>query len=116
MNNLQDNIRTLRTSRGLTRKKLSEDLGIKLATYGSWEQKLSYPGIDNIILLAEYFDTGIADLIGHSEWREPKNPPTEAGLYLVKYKKPIEKRWYGTEVYVNGIWMCKDIKQWKPIN
>ena len=115
MNNLQDNIRALRTSRGLTRKKLSEDLGIKLATYGSWEQKLSYPSINSIILLAEYFDTGIADLIGHSEWREPKNPPTEAGLYLVKYKKPIEKRWYGVEIFVDNLFLCRSIACWKPI-
>lgn len=66
------NLKQLRLEKGLTRKKVAEDLGVSLGTYRNWEQGVNAPRMaSDLAQLASYFDVTIDQLLGRSEVYEP---------------------------------------------
>ncbi|MFR3787720.1 MAG: helix-turn-helix domain-containing protein [Agathobaculum desmolans] len=60
---LAENLKRFMVKRGVTRRDICEDLGIKYTTLTDWINAKTYPRIDKIELLAEYFGISKADLI-----------------------------------------------------
>ena len=60
---MADNIKHYLKRNGITRKKLSSDLDISYTTLASWLQADSYPRIDKIEMMANYFGVSKADLV-----------------------------------------------------
>ncbi|EDP6423561.1 helix-turn-helix transcriptional regulator [Campylobacter jejuni] len=58
-----DNLKMLMKSKGISRKQLSSDIGVKYTTLTDWINGKTYPRIDKIDLLAEYFGISKSELI-----------------------------------------------------
>ncbi len=60
---MANNIKYYLHKNGISRKKLSTDLDIKYTTLSSWLQADSYPRIDKIEMMANYFGISKANLV-----------------------------------------------------
>lgn len=61
------NISRLMKENNIDRKKLSNDLKVKYTTLSDWINAKTYPRIDKIELLADYFNVAKADLVEDKE-------------------------------------------------
>lgn len=60
---MAENIQRLMDSRGIDRNKICADLGIKYTTFTDWVKGNTYPRIDKIELLANYFGVPKSELV-----------------------------------------------------
>jgi transcriptional regulator with XRE-family HTH domain len=63
MNYLAKNIVYLREKKDLTQKQISEMTGIKRNTWSNWETTAAQPSVEDIFMIAQFFDVTIDDLI-----------------------------------------------------
>lgn len=56
-------IRALRKDKGLTQEQLAQELGLSVQAVSKWECAASYPDIEMLVRIAEYFGTGIGELL-----------------------------------------------------
>lgn len=61
---LNENIKSMRKSKGLTQEELAIKLNVVRQTISKWEQGLSVPDSQMLISLAEVFDTPVSTLLG----------------------------------------------------
>lgn len=69
MNNLSSKLKQLREEKGMTQKELSEVLNISTSAYGYYEQGKSFPNLETILLLSEYYNVSIDYLLGKSNYK-----------------------------------------------
>lgn len=69
---LQENIKLLRTQKGLSQEELAEKLSVVRQTVSKWEKGLSVPDSEMLIQLAEVFEVSVGELLG-----ETMQPETE---------------------------------------
>jgi repressor LexA len=79
---MADNIKHYLKRNGITRKKLSSDLDISYTTLASWLQADSYPRIDKIEMMANYFGVSKADLV--EKHYSPSNSIDTSGMHYVR--------------------------------
>lgn len=110
----------------LTQIKLAKDIGVKRATYSSWERGLANPPLGTLKALARYFGVLIDDLVGNDSWISVRDDlPKELGgecrlrIWLYAEYKGGEIMDEGTfkdgKFYLNGRDITKDVKSWRPI-
>lgn len=63
---LSENIRTIRKSRGLSQQELAVRLNVVRQTVSKWEQGLSVPDADSLLMLAEVLETPVSLLLGET--------------------------------------------------
>lgn len=63
---LNENIKTLRRSKGLSQEELAIKLNVVRQTISKWEQGLSVPDADLLISLSEVFETPVSTLLGET--------------------------------------------------
>ena len=63
---LNENIRTLRKSKGLSQEELAVKLNVVRQTVSKWEQGLSVPDADMLVSLSEVFEMPVSTLLGES--------------------------------------------------
>ena len=63
---LNENIKTIRKSKGLSQQELAIRLNIVRQTVSKWEQGLSVPDSDLLISLAEALETPVSTLLGET--------------------------------------------------
>lgn len=69
-----ENLKNLRTQRGLSQEELAERLHVVRQTVSKWEKGLSVPDADLLIRIAEIFETSVSTLLGDTvEPPEDKN-------------------------------------------
>ena len=68
---LNENIKTIRKSKGLSQEELAIKLNVVLQTISKWEQGLSVPDSDMLISISEALDTPVSTLLGETV-NEPK--------------------------------------------
>ena len=68
---LNENIKTLRKSKGLSQEELAVRLNVVRQTVSKWEQGLSVPDADMLIAISEVFETQVSTLLGETV-TEPK--------------------------------------------
>ncbi len=74
--------------RSLTRKQLSEALGVTAGAVYKWEAKLSIPKLELIIQMADFFDTSVDVLLGY----EIKDNRLEAMVKrLLEYRRSKDR-------------------------
>ena len=64
---LSENLKELRASRGITQSELAESLSVTPQTISRWENGQSYPDIEQLPVLASYFDITMDELMGTSD-------------------------------------------------
>lgn len=63
---LNENIKSIRRSKGLSQEELAVRLNVVRQTISKWEQGLSVPDADMLISLAEVFETPVSTLLGET--------------------------------------------------
>lgn len=63
---LNENIKTIRKSKGLSQEELAVKLNVVRQTVSKWEQGLSVPDADMLILISEVLDTPVSTLLGEN--------------------------------------------------
>ena len=61
---LNENIKTIRKSKGLSQQELAVKLNVVRQTVSKWEQGLSVPDSDMLISISEVFETPVSTLFG----------------------------------------------------
>ncbi|WP_430816385.1 helix-turn-helix transcriptional regulator [Carboxylicivirga sp. RSCT41] len=62
MNYFKQNIRHLRSKKEMNQTQFAEYIGVTKPRYASWEIGQSYPQIDALLRLGEFFDVSLFDL------------------------------------------------------
>lgn len=113
---LSTKIKTLREDKRLTTKELAEMVGVTHATCMNWE-KGTRPRDKYLKPMANIFGITVTNLLDINEWNT--DDPTRNDLYLVEYKETFnedgKKKRFDTVVWVNGVWLSREIKRWKEI-
>ena len=63
---LNENIKALRKSKGLSQEELAVKLNVVRQTISKWEQGLSVPDSDMLISISEVFETSVSTLLGET--------------------------------------------------
>ncbi len=63
----QDKIQTIRKNKGLSQEELAEIVGVSRQAIAKWEAGQSYPDVDNLIILSNYFMISIDSLLKSEE-------------------------------------------------
>ena len=63
---LNENIKTIRKSKGLSQQELAVKLNVVRQTVSKWEQGLSVPDSDMLISISEVFETPVSTLLGEN--------------------------------------------------
>ena len=61
---LNENIKVLRKSKGLSQQDLADKLNVVRQTISKWEQGLSVPDSDMLIAISEVLETPVSTLLG----------------------------------------------------
>lgn len=81
---LNENMKTIRKSKGLSQEELAIKLNVVRQTISKWEQGLSVPDADMLITLSEALETPVSVLLG-----ETVAPAEEDGLQAVAGKLEV---------------------------
>ena len=93
-------IKTLRKENNLTQEQLAEALGVSNRTVSRWETGNNIPDLDMLIILADYFDVEIKELIEGERLKEkeiftePKTIKAVADFSKDREKNLIRKIYY----------------------
>lgn len=68
---LNENIKTIRKSKGFSQQELAASLGVVRQTVSKWEQGLSVPDSDLLISLSEVLETPVGTLLGANVVESP---------------------------------------------
>ena len=63
---LNENIKAIRKSKGLSQQELAVKLNVVRQTVSKWEQGLSVPDSDMLLSLSEVFETPVSALLGET--------------------------------------------------
>lgn len=63
---LNENLKTIRKTKGLSQQELAVRLNVVRQTVSKWEQGLSVPDSDMLILLSEALETSVSTLLGET--------------------------------------------------
>ena len=81
---LNENIKTIRKSKGLSQEELAAKLNVVRQTISKWEQGLSVPDSDMLISISEALDTPVSTLLG-----ETVNEPEVDDLKAISEKLEV---------------------------
>ena len=63
---LQENLKILRTRKGMSQEELADRLNVVRQTVSKWEKGLSVPDSEMLIKLAEVFEVSVGELLGET--------------------------------------------------
>jgi len=69
---LQENLKILRTRKGLSQEELADRLNVVRQTVSKWEKGLSVPDSEMLIRIAEVFEVSVGELLGETIQPEPE--------------------------------------------
>ena len=69
---LQENLKNLRTRKGLSQEELADRLNVVRQTVSKWEKGLSVPDSEMLIRIAEVFEVSVGELLGETIQPEPE--------------------------------------------
>ena len=87
-----ENIRKYRRNADLTQEQLAEKLGVSFQAISRWENGTTYPDMEFLPSIAQFFGISVDSLLGCSE--EEKEKAAEKALYdlaVATYEEPINK-------------------------
>lgn len=64
-----ENLKTLRREKGISQQRLADVIGVTQQSINKYENHMIEPDIGTLIRLADYFDTSVDYLVGHSSIR-----------------------------------------------
>ena len=93
-----ENLRLLRDTSGISQKQLADAIGVSQQSINKYENHNIEPDIETLIRIADFFDTSVDYLIGHSTIRRKIEAVTaydlnaEESHIIDKYRKLSRKQ------------------------
>lgn len=87
-------LRTLRSEKGITQEKLAEVLGVSNRSISRWENGVTMPDFDLVILIAKYYDVGIEEILNGERNSENMDKKMEETLVKVAEYQNDDKMVY----------------------
>ena len=69
---LQENLKILRTQKGMSQEELADRLNVVRQTVSKWEKGLSVPDSEMLIKLADVFEVSVGELLGETIQPQPE--------------------------------------------
>lgn len=91
---MAQNIQRLMDKCGIDRNKICTDLGFKYTTFTDWVKGNTYPRIDKIEMMANYFGVSKSDLVE----RYDENKPYYANLEVTQFAQAIQNSPYANNL------------------
>lgn len=82
---ISNNLKTLRTTKGLSQEELAVRLNVVRQTISKWEKGLSVPDSEMLIKIADTFEVSVSDLLGENI--EPTDSKSELQLIANKLEQ-----------------------------
>ena len=73
---LGENIRSLRTAKGITQEQFGYEMGVSAQAVSRWENGATYPDITMLPMIADFFDVSLDELMGRGQARDPSEKET----------------------------------------
>lgn len=67
MSKLSENLRRLRTAKGVYLKEVAPVLAVSVGTISNYEKDIHQPSLDNLVMLADYYEVSVDYLLGRTE-------------------------------------------------
>lgn len=91
-------LKKLREESGITQKQLADHIGVSQQSINKYENHNIEPDIETLIRIADFFDTSVDYLIGHSSVRRkienttPFDLNSSEGNLILQYRKLSQKQ------------------------
>ena len=92
------NLKKLRKNAGISQKQLADSIGVSQQSINKYENHRIEPDIDTMVKIADYFETSVDYLIGHSTIRRKIESTQEYALnadecsLIAQYRKLSAKK------------------------
>lgn len=83
MSELSKKLRQLRSKKGLTQKQLAHYLHCSPSSVSNYENDVYTPGLDTLVLLADFYEVSIDYLLGRPIYAFPSDPQVIYGKYTI---------------------------------
>lgn len=83
MTKIPDNIKYLRTKKGLSQTAMAEAVGLKRGNIASYEKELAQPSIENLVKIADYFGIDIHQIVNEDLQFSSKSTPLEKNPFKI---------------------------------
>ena len=103
-------LKQLRKEKGILQSVLAKDINVTQATISSWEIERTAPNIEQLNLLANYFNTTVDFLIGRTDESNSYiyDLAEEEKTFLKSYHKLTEKEQKAFKAMIETYVSCKD--------
>ena len=88
---LGERLKETRQSKGVSQSTVAEHLNISRQSISQWENNSSYPDLDNLVRLSEYYEVTVDDLLKENQGLKKKYKQTTKRLKNPKRNWPISK-------------------------
>ena len=75
---LGERLRETRQKKGVSQSTVAEHLNISRQSISKWENNSSYPDLDNLVRLSEYYEVTVDDLLKENQGLKKKIAPNNA--------------------------------------
>lgn len=102
------NLKALRDESGITQKQLAEAIGVSQQSINKYENHNIEPDIETLIRLADYFNTSVDYLIGHTQVRRKIEVvhsyelSTDESCIIDGYRKLSDKQKHCVSAVINS--------------
>ncbi len=102
------NLKKLRENAGISQKQLADSIGVSQQSINKYENHKIEPDIDTLIKIADYFETSVDYLIGHSTIRrkiertEEYELNAEESRLIEQYRKLSAKQRAGVQSVIDS--------------
>lgn len=83
MTKIADNIRHLRTQKGLSQTAMAEAVGLKRGNIASYEKELAQPSIENLVKISDYFGVDIHQMVNEDLQLAPRKTQLEKNPFKI---------------------------------
>ncbi|WKV13560.1 helix-turn-helix transcriptional regulator [Marivirga harenae] len=83
MTKIANNIKYLRTQKGLSQTAMAEAVGLKRGNIASYEKELAQPSIENLVKIADFFGIDIHQIVNEDLQFSPKKIPSEKSPFKI---------------------------------
>ncbi|HET8859832.1 helix-turn-helix transcriptional regulator [Marivirga sp.] len=91
MTKISDNIKYLRTEKGLSQTAMAEAVGLKRGNIASYEKELAQPSIENLVKIADYFGIDIHQIVNDDlQYSSKRNIQESNPFKIFEEKFPIK--------------------------
>lgn len=85
-------LRELRKGKGLTQQQLADEFGVTVRTVSRWETGSNLPDIDLLMLLADYYEVDLKELLSGSRKDENMDDEMKKTVQMVSDYKDIAQK------------------------